>query len=261
MADHVQIEQVLMNLATNARDAMSEGGVLSIDTQTIAIDHEFIREHGFGAVGTYALMLITDTGAGMDKETREKIFEPFFTTKAVGKGTGLGLSMVYGIIKQHEGYINVYSEHGKGTTFRIYLPLIQAKAEEIKPEVIKPIETGTETILLAEDETEVREFTKKLLSEYGYQVIDAVNGRDAIDKFNLYKDKIQLLLLDVIMPERNGREVYEKIKETRTDVKVLFMSGYPGDHIDGLIEKGSEFISKPVSPIKLLQKIREVLEK
>ena len=152
MADPGQIEQVLMNLATNARDAMPDGGFLTIGTETIDIDHEFIKEHGFGKEGEYALIAVTDTGAGMDRETREKIFEPFFTTKEVGKGTGLGLSMVYGIIKQHEGYINVYSEPGSGTTFRIYLPLIKAKVEEIKPEVIQPVERGTETVLLAEDE-------------------------------------------------------------------------------------------------------------
>ncbi len=138
MADSGQIEQVLMNLATNARDAMPKGGLLTIGTETLDIDEEFIKEHGFGNEGEYALISLTDTGAGMDRETREKIFEPFFTTKEVGKGTGLGLSMVYGIIKQHEGYINVYSEPGRGTTFRIYLPLIEAKVDEIKPEVIQP---------------------------------------------------------------------------------------------------------------------------
>ncbi len=261
MADHVQVEQVLMNLATNARDAMPKGGQLTISTDAIDIDPEFIREHGFGKEGMYALILVTDTGVGMDRETREKIFEPFFTTKEVGKGTGLGLAMVYGIIKQHEGYINVYSEPGKGTTFRIYLPLIQAKAEEIRPEVMQLLKTGTETILLAEDETEVREFTTELLNEYGYEVIEAVDGEDALNKFYIYKDKIQLVLLDVIMPNLNGREVYEKIKQASPDMKVLFTSGYPADHINGIIEKGSEFILKPVSPTKLLTKIREVLER
>ena len=263
MADPGQIEQVLMNLATNARDAMPEGGLLTIGTETVDIDHEFIREHGFGKEGKYALISLTDTGAGMDRETREKIFEPFFTTKEVGKGTGLGLSMVYGIIKQHEGYINVYSEPGRGTTFRIYLPLIEAKVEEIKPEVIQPIETGTETVLLAEDETAVREFTKKLLEEYGYKVITAANGQDAIDEFKAHKDEIQLVLLDVIMPNRNGKEAYDEIKKIRPDIKVLFMSGYPADiiHKHEIIEKGFAYIEKPASPTKLLRKIREVLGK
>ena len=258
MADPGQIEQVLMNLATNARDAMPEGGLLTIGTETVAIDHEFIKEHGFGKEGEYALISLTDTGAGMDRETREKIFEPFFTTKEVGKGTGLGLSMVYGIIKQHEGYINVYSEPGRGTTFRIYLPLIEAKAEEIKPEVIQPIETGTETVLLAEDETAVREFTKKMLEEYGYKVITAIDGQDAINKFKAHKNEIQLVLLDVIMPNRNGKEAYEEIKKIRPDIKVLFMSGYPADIIQkhDIIEKGFAYIEKPASPTKLLRKIK-----
>ena len=261
MADSGQIEQALMNLATNARDAMPKGGGLTIGTEKIAIDEEFIKEHGFGKEGEYALIAVTDTGAGMDRETREKIFEPFFTTKEVGKGTGLGLSMVYGIIKQHEGYINVYSEPGSGTTFRIYLPLIEAEAEKIKPEVIQPIETGTETVLLAEDETTVREFTKKMLEEYGYKVITAASGQEAIDEFKAHKDKIQLVLLDVIMPNKNGREAYEEIKKIRPDIKVLFMSGYPADIIrkHDIIEKGFAYIEKPASPTKLLKKIREVL--
>jgi len=197
----------------------------------------------------------------MDRETREKIFNPFFTTKEVGKGTGLGLSMVYGIIKQHDGYINVYSEPGEGTTFRIYMPLIEAKLEAIKPEFTKPVETGTETILLAEDEAEVRVFNKKFLEEYGYKVIEAIDGEDAIGKYKLHKDKIQLVILDVIMPNRNGREVYEAIMKITPDIKVLFTSGYPADHISGIIAKGSEFIPKPVSPTKLLQKIRKIIEK
>jgi len=204
---------------------------------------------------------LTDTGAGMDRETREKIFEPFFTTKEVGKGTGLGLSMVYGIIKQHEGYINVYSEPGRGTTFRIYLPLIEAKVEEIKPEVIEPVERGTETVLLAEDEDAIREFIKKLLGEYGYKVITAASGQEAVNEFKAHKDKIQLVLLDVIMPNKNGKEAYEEIKKIRPDIKVLFMSGYPADiiHKHDIIEKGFAYIEKPASPTKLLRKIREVL--
>ncbi len=263
MADSGHIEQVLMNLATNARDAMPKGGLLTIGTETLDIDHEFIKEHGYGKEGQYALISLTDTGAGMDRETREKIFEPFFTTKEVGKGTGLGLATVYGIIKQHDGYINVYSEPGSGTTFRIYLPLIKAKVDEIKPEVIQPVETGTETVLLAEDEDAIREFIKKLLEEYGYKVITAVDGQTAINEFKAHKDKIHLVLLDVIMPNRNGREAYDEIKKIRPDIKVLFMSGYPADiiHKHEIVEKGFAYIEKPASPTKLLKKIREVLGK
>ena len=262
MADPGQIEQALMNLATNARDAMREGGLLTIETETVDIDQSFINKHGFGKEGMFAVISVTDTGIGMDKETRDRIFEPFYTTKEVGKGTGLGLAMVYGIIKQHDGYINVYSESGKGTTFRIYLPLVQATAETLKvtPEVINALETGTETILLAEDETEVRAFNKRMLEEYGYKVIEAIDGDDAIGKFKLHKDKIQLVLLDVIMPNRSGNEVYRAIKAIAPDIKVLFTSGYPAQHIQGIIAEGSPFILKPVSPTKLLKKIREVLD-
>jgi len=251
-----------MNLAANARDAMPEGGLLTIATETFGIDSEFLREHGFGKEGPHALISVTDTGAGMDKETSEKIFEPFFTTKEVGKGTGLGLAMVYGIIKQHEGHINVYSEPGKGTAFRIYLPLIEAQAEEIRHEEGIPSNlAGTETVLLAEDETAVRELTRHLLEDNGYQVITATNGQDAIEQFKENEQSIQLLLLDVIMPNKNGREAYEEIKQIRPDIRVLFMSGYPADiiHKQGIIEKGFAYIEKPVSPVKLLKKIREVL--
>jgi len=264
MADPGQIEQVLMNIAANARDAMLGGGLLTINTETVVIDNEFIREHGFGKEGGYALITITDTGAGMDRETRERIFEPFFTTKDVGKGTGLGLAMAYGIIKQHEGHINVYSEPGRGTAFRILLPLIEAQTEEIKhEEMIPPNLTGTETVLLAEDEVAVREFTKNLLKEYGYNVLTAVDGQDAINEFKIYKNKIQIVLLDVIMPNKNGKKAYEEIMQIMPDIKVIFMSGYPGDIIykQGIIEKGFAYIEKPVSPAKLLRKIREVLEK
>ena len=261
MADHVQIEQVLMNLAANARDAMPEGGKLTIVTENTVMDPAFISENGFGKEGEYALISVTDTGTGMDKVTSEKIFEPFFTTKEVGKGTGLGLAMAYGIVKQHGGYITVYSEPGKGTTFRIYLPLIHAKAEEIRPEVIQPIQKGTETILLAEDEAEVRIFTKKLLEEYGYKVIDAVDGDDAISKFKSHKDKIQLALLDVLMPNRTGREVCDAIRKIVPDIKILFTSGYPAEYITERIQQGTELISKPIAPTTLLKKIREVLDK
>ena len=171
--------------------------------------------------------------------------------------------MVYGIIKQHDGYINVYSEPGMGTAFRIYLPLIEAKVDEIKPEVIQPVERGTETVLLAEDEDAIREFIKKLLEEYGYKVITVTSGQEAIKEFKAHKDKIQLALLDVIMPNKNGREAYEEIKKIRPDIKVLFMSGYPADiiHKHDIIEKGFAYIEKPASPTKLLKKIREVLGK
>ncbi len=263
MADPVQIEQVFMNLATNARDAMPQGGKLEIRAEAVEFDQLFIATHGYGKPKKYAFISISDTGIGIDEQTREKMFEPFFTTKEVGKGTGLGLSMVYGIVKQHEGYINVYSEPGKGTTFKIYFPLIQEKAEEAAAEITHAIETGTETILVVEDEAEVRKLTQKILTDYGYKVIEAVDGFDAVDKFNRYRNQIHLILLDVILPKQNAKEVYAQIKRTSPDIRVLFMSGYTGDimHKQGILGKSFDFIMKPVSPSRLLKKVREVLDK
>ena len=263
MADSGQIEQVLMNLATNSRDAMPEGGQLIIETDTMEMDDEYIKTHGYGKAGKYALMTVTDTGIGMDEETKKKLFEPFFTTKEVGKGTGLGLSTVYGIVKQHNGYINVYSEVGGGTAFKIYLPII-------KPDILEKTEFakegmvytgGTETILIAEDDEPVRKLTKETLERAGYKVIDAVDGDDAMEKFMEHKDEIQLLLLDVIMPKRNGREVYDEIRKIRPEVRVIFVSGYPADFIatKGIIEEGLNYIAKPLPPNQLLKKIREAL--
>ncbi|MDP2993005.1 MAG: PAS domain S-box protein [Deltaproteobacteria bacterium] len=263
MADSGQIEQVLMNLATNARDAMPKGGLLIIETELVKLSNEYIKTHVYGKPGIYALVSVTDTGLGMDEKTKGKIFEPFFTTKEVGKGTGLGLATVYGIIKQHSGYIDVYSELGKGTTFKIYLPVIKSEAEETKPEVITPLKNGTETVLVAEDETEVRRLIKSMLEEFGYKIIEAVDGEDAIDKFMENKDRIQLLILDVIMPRRNGKEAYEEIKKVRPDIKALFISGYATDiiHEKDILEKKINFISKPILPTELLKKVREVLDK
>jgi len=262
MADSGQIEQVLMNLVTNARDAMPNGGTVSIETKRIELDDEFIKSHGFGTPGIYALITVCDTGIGMDKETKEKIFEPFFTTKELGKGTGLGLAIVFGIIKQHNGYINVYSEPGQGTTFRIYLPVIQAGVKDIKPDEQLTPPGGKETILLAEDDEPARKLTKIVLEEFGYTVIEAVDGKDVVEKFVKNKALIQLLILDVIMPKKDGKEAYEEIKKITPDMKAIFTSGYTADIIDqkGILQKGLNFISKPVAPQDLLRKIRELLD-
>ncbi|KAF0144743.1 MAG: PAS/PAC sensor hybrid histidine kinase [Nitrospirae bacterium] len=263
IADSGQIDQALMNLATNARDAMPGGGSLTIETGTMEIDEEYIKAHGYGKAGTYALISVTDSGVGMDEKTREKIFEPFFTTKEVGKGTGLGLSIVYGIVKQHSGYVNCYSEPGKGTTFRIYLPLNEAALKEVPPvEIIKPA-GGTETILLAEDEENVRDITRLVLEEYGYKVIEAIDGEDAVNKFMENRDRIDLLLLDVIMPKMSGKEAYDRIRKIMPDIKVLFSSGYPADfiHRKEIDEQGLTFVAKPISPTLLVKKVREVLDK
>jgi len=264
MADAGQIEQVLMNLATNARDAMPQGGHLTLVTQLVELDDAFIRVHGYGEPGMFAVISVSDTGSGMGKETLAKIFEPFFTTKEVGKGTGLGLAMAYGIIKQHNGYINVNSEPEKGTTFRIYLPAIKTTAEAIVKIAIEPLPSqGNETILVAEDDRALRELFSTVLQEYGYNVILAEDGEDAIRNYAENKDTIQLAMLDMIMPKKNGKEAYDGIKKIRPDIKTLFSSGYTADRINkaSMLKDGFDFIMKPVAPKDLLRKIREVLDK
>jgi len=262
MADSTQIDQILMNLATNAQDAMPKGGSFIIRTDSVKINGEYIRTYGYGKPGSYALLSVEDTGTGMDKNIRGRIFEPFFTTKEVGKGTGLGLSMVYGIVKQHDGYINLYSEPGRGTTFKILLPLIQSKVKEIKPENLQKVKGGTETILIGEDDTQVRSLLKEILANAGYHIIEAVDGDNAVEVFHKNKDNIHLLILDVMMPKKNGKEVYSKIKKVKSDIKIIFISGYSADIINkkGILEVGMNFISKPVSPDDLLIKVRDVLD-
>jgi signal transduction histidine kinase/CheY-like chemotaxis protein len=261
-ADPSQIELVILNLVTNARDAMPRGGILTIATRLIELDERFIRAHGYGAAGRYALLTVEDTGTGMDERTRERVFEPFFTTKAVGKGTGLGLSMAYGIVKQHNGFINVYSEPGRGTTFRIYLPISDAGLAVAGPREAAPVRGGSETILLAEDEEEVRVIARTFLEEFGYRVIAAVDGEDAVERFMEMKDEIRLVVLDLVMPKKGGREALAEMRKIRPDVKAVFVSGYASEisGARGKERQGAEFISKPVAPTDLLRKIREVLD-
>jgi CheY-like chemotaxis protein len=263
LADSSQIELILLNLATNAMDAMPDGGDLIIKTERITADNHFMKSHGIEKPCSYALLSVKDTGQGIDEDTRERIFEPFFTTKEVGKGTGLGLSMVYGIVKQHDGYIDVHSELGKGTTFKIYLPIFPSKVEEEKIPEPSDIKTGKETILVAEDDIHVRELVKQLLEIFGYNVIVAKDGKDAIDAFRKNMDKVHLLLLDVIMPKKNGKEVYDEIKKISPDIKAIFISGYSADiiHNKGILEEGLDFLSKPILQEILLNKVREVLDR
>ena len=263
MADSSQIEQILMNLVANASDAMLERGCLTISTEVDVLDHEFIRMNGFGKPGMYALFSVTDTGAGMDEKTKRKIFEPFFTTKQAGRGTGLGLSIAYGIVKQHDGYITCYSEPNMGTTFKIYLPMIKRKTVKTERAVLHPVSSGTETILVSEDDAAVSKIVKEVLEQFGYTVIEAVDGEDAISKFKNNRDRVKLLILDVIMPKKNGKEVYEEIRKDRPDVKVIFSSGYMTDILQkkGALEGDLNFIPKPVSPTELLRKVRETLDK
>lgn len=262
IADSSQIEQVLMNLATNARDAMPDGGRLTIKTDQVELDNEFIIAHGYGKIASYALISVEDTGQGMVTKTKERLFDPFFTTKEVGKGTGLGLSMVYGIIKQHNGYIDVQSELGKGTTFKMYLPLTESKEDDKKLKDIPLLKKGTETVLIAEDDIYVRDYVHEILTEYGYTVLEAIDGEDAMRIFNAQNETIQLLILDVVMPKKDGKEVYFEIKKVKPDAKVIFMSGYATDILykKGIVEDSLNFISKPISPEELLLKVREVLD-
>ncbi len=262
MADSTQIEQVLMNLAANASDAMADGGQLTIMTGRMTMDDEFRRVHGFGRDGNYAILRVEDTGIGMDYRTRERIFEPFFTTKEVGKGTGLGLAMVFGIIKQHHGYVDVRSEINKGTAFDIYFPLISdASVTSSHIESSRRPMGGSETILIAEDDDAVRLMLKNVLTGAGYRVIEASNGGDAEEKFRKHQNDIDLLIFDVIMPLKNGKDTYDSIKSIRSSIKCLFLSGYTADIIGstGISENEAAFLQKPVTPFVLLSKIREIL--
>ncbi len=262
MADSVQLEQVMMNLATNARDAMPEGGTILVKTETMEIDSMFIESHGFGKPGKYALISLSDNGTGMKENVLQHIFEPFFTTKEVGKGTGLGLSVVYGIIKQHEGFINVYSEPGIGTTYKILLPLLDAEVVEKPEQEIEKARKGTETLLIAEDDEAVRSMIVKTLTDFGYKVIEATEGEDAMEKFRENIDDVQLLMLDMIMPKKNGTEVLKAARQLRPGIKAMLISGYPADFIDKKIvpEEGLHLVNKPIFPTALLKKIREVFD-
>lgn len=262
MVDSLQIEQVLMNLATNARDAMPQGGILSIETVLVKIDEDFSRIKNYGPPGSYALLSVSDTGMGMDEKTRERIFEPFFTTKELGRGTGLGLSIIYGIIKQHNGYIDVFSEPGRGTKFMIYLPLVEFAGKNGATEMTETPVGGTETVLIAEDNEAVRQATREILQNYGYDVIEARDGEEAVTRFKEHKDRIQLLILDVVMPKKNGKETLEEIKTIKPDVKALYISGYTADiiHQKGILEDGLNYIAKPIKSLHLLKKVREVLD-
>ena len=260
--DPGQMEQVIMNLVVNARDAMPEGGKLLIETENVYLSDNYTKQHIGVSPGPYVMLAISDTGMGMEEETQEHIFEPFFTTKELGKGTGLGLSTVYGIIKQSEGSIWVYSEVGEGTTFKIYLPRVDEGAQHYT----KSLETdanlhGSETILLAEDEEIVRNLAREVLESYGYHVLEAANGGSALLICEQYKETIHLLLTDVIMPEMSGHTLVERLAGLRPQMKVLYMSGYTDSGMAqrGVMAEGAHFIQKPFSPRDLMRKIREVL--
>jgi PAS domain S-box-containing protein len=264
-ADAGQIEQVIMNLAVNARDAMPTGGKLTIETSNVSPDEEYARFHAPLHPGDYVMLTITDTGMGMDSETQSHIFEPFFTTKGV-KGTGLGLSTVYGIIKQSGGYIWVESEIGKGTSFKIYLPKVAGMGESVAqvatPMVPQKTERGTETILLVEDETNLRYLARQFLEKQGYKVIEAADGAVAMQIAVAHEGTIHLLLTDVIMPGMNGRELAQRISEIRPNVKVLYMSGYTENVIghNGTLDAGVRLLQKPFNLRDLKDKVREIID-
>ncbi|MFA6243162.1 MAG: PAS domain S-box protein, partial [Candidatus Hydrogenedentales bacterium] len=260
-ADKGQIEQVLMNLCVNSRDAMPEGGEIVVETQRVSFDEDDCRTYAWAKPGDYIVLSVTDTGAGMDEATQAHIFEPFFTTKGEGRGTGLGLATVYGIVRQHNGMITAHSEVGVGTTFRVYLP-VSGKSDILAPEKATAVRGGVETILLAEDEENVRRLAQRLLENAGYTVIAAANGEEALRLFEKHSDVIQLLLLDVVMPGLGGRAVFERIHAIHPGIRALFASGYSTGVIDSnfVLDEGMQLIQKPFHRTDLLARIRQVLD-
>jgi CheY-like chemotaxis protein len=261
-ADLSQIDQILMNLAVNARDAMPEGGRLVIQTANAELDGSNLARRGYAKAGRYVMLSVSDTGCGMDKETQAHIFEPFFTTKGPGQGTGLGLSTVYGIVKQSGAYIWVYSEPDQGTSFKIYFPRIEAAANPIACDETSDVLGGSETILLVEDDESMRELTRRCLQIGGYTVVDVPNGESAIRTLAQYSDPVHLLLTDVIMPGISGRQLGEGLSLMRPEMKVLYMSGYTADLIahHGILEPQVALLEKPFTKETLLRKVRKVLD-
>jgi len=262
MADPGQLDQILMNLAVNARDAMPEGGRITIETRNADLDEGYVATHAPVRTGPYVLLAVTDTGSGMDAATQARIFEPFFTTKRVGEGTGLGLSTVYGIVKQSDGYVWVYSEVGVGTTFKIYLPRVDEEARHAREEGPGPLLRGTETVLLVEDEASLREVIGEVLDANGYSVLVARDGAEALQIAAEHAGPIQLMVTDVIMPGMTGPKIVDLVAPTRPEMKVLFISGYSDEAVTrhGLAGPGRAFLSKPFGPEILLRTVRESLD-
>jgi PAS domain S-box-containing protein len=262
-ADPGQIEQVVMNLVVNARDAMPRGGMITIETTNVDLDRFYSRSHVSAVPGPCVLLAITDTGAGIDAATQKRIFEPFFTTKEIGKGTGLGLSTVYGIVKQSDGYIWVYSEVGKGTTFKVYLPRVDESEEAepigaLQPEAL----SGRETVLIVEDEDQLRDLAQQILEENGYSVFTAANGADGLRVCEEFRGRFDLVITDVVMPLMSGTELAEKMAPLQPQAKVLYMSGYTNDSMvrHGVLEQQVLFLQKPFTPASFARKVREVLD-
>jgi len=260
-ADPGQLQQAIMNLVVNARDAMPHGGRVTIETADVELDPRQLEAHSLTQPGKYVLLAVHDTGVGMDAATKARLFEPFFTTKEPGRGTGLGLATVYSIVKQSGGYIWAYSELGHGTTFKVYLPRVDGTPEKIS-QTPATFAVGSETVLVVEDQAEVRTLTTRILEARGYTVLEAAGADDALRLVDGNGERIDLLLTDVVMPGMNGRELAARLTAQRGDLKVLFVSGYTGEAIrqHGLLESGAAFLQKPFSPDVLARKVRDVLD-
>lgn len=261
-ADRGQIEQVLTNLCLNARDAMPEGGRLLIETGVVSLEKGYLKKYPYMEAGRYAVLSVSDTGIGMDEETQKRAFEPFFTTKGPDKGTGLGLAVVYGIVKQHGGFIHLYSEPGKGTTFRIYFPAVDAPPDRKAAVAERATRGGSETILVAEDEESVRDLLEQTLKSYGYRVLAARDGAEAVEVFRRHREEIAMVVLDVIMPRMGGKEAYDKMVEMVPGLKALFLSGYSENAVHNafVLLPGLAFLQKPFGLGALARKVREVLD-
>ena len=261
--DVAQIQQVIINIVVNASDAMPSGGKLFIETSNMFFDSSYTDKYVDLSPGEFVLLAVSDTGVGMDKETREHIFEPFFTTKEVGKGTGLGLATVYGIVKQHKGYVHVYSEEGHGTTFKVYLPVVKDKQKEIVPQGdVISLRKAEETILLVEDDELVRKVVIRILGDLGYKIIEACEGKQALERISEYGDKIDIVITDLVMPGMSGKELAKRIVDIIPDCKILFVSGYTSDFVtyEELINKNTDFLQKPFTAESLIKKLDNLLD-
>ncbi|MBI3981795.1 MAG: response regulator [Gemmatimonadetes bacterium] len=260
--DPGQMEQVILNLAVNARDAMPQGGTLSISTANVELDEEYAEAHTSVSPGSYVMLAASDSGTGISGESKAHLFEPFFTTKETGKGTGLGLATVYGIVKQSGGYIWVYSEPGQGATFKIYLPQVNDSPEELGPTPQEAPRGGSEVVLLAEDDRSVRTLAATILRKQGYTVLEASNGQEAIALAETHQGPIELILTDVVMPQLGGGLMVERLLALRPAARVLYVSGYTDDTVarQGLLQPGVQYLEKPFTPSALLRKVRQVLD-
>jgi CheY-like chemotaxis protein len=260
--DPAQIEQVLLNLAVNARDAMPRGGQMTIATRMANLDAQFVASHPWARAGRFVVLSVVDTGVGMAAHTRERIFEPFFSTKPTEKGTGLGLSIVYGIVKQHEGLIEVDSEPGGGATFCLYFPVAESPTEPAAAGRVTPAAGGEETVLLAEDEPIVRDLAVEVLSDAGYEVVAVADGEEALGELQSAPERFDLVIVDVVMPKKGGAEVWSAARSLAPQARVLLTSGYSQESLDARVgtPEGPAFLAKPFTPQALLRKVREVLD-